>query len=461
MSATFSLTTTQRRFLFVCLFALLAFVPWWGGEHPPRNAESHNNVLENEVSHVNVFNRLVPTATTPASFSANHSTKCERLHLRASRTRHALYCPFSVNMGLTNQMMMFAQCVLSAWRYAGGADVYFEHKLQLGTIYDVYNIAAFAKFVKHTLGVTVRVACPPANHSLDGIDFVPWFRNMKFHKRYLPTTPYRLWMVPNGFAVGFFSRVVVLPFVDFVVQHPSPTVTRLANNMIMSRGFPFDFGVHARIEKEDAFALLGVRRMRKGVRGFNSTLAAYLLPHSSLAASSTSVMVYVTGQRARKYQPFSWAVPVCKDNFTSPSDVTRYLSGVTHYNQDSKTKTTADWGPCPLKRPMPPLCASLTNTTAAMVDFIVLSKVKRALSAHFSSFGYMLNALRCATNRTTLMYDKLFNLMINTTCRDVEPYTLDLNPLLRNISRWELYDPTARRMPARKVAFPNMNSFKK
>eukprot|EP00760_Papus_ankaliazontas_P018390 PhM_4_TR17475/c0_g1_i1/m.33074 len=88
--------------------------------------------------------------------------ECERI-LVFRQEEPAIYCPLAYNMGLTNIMTTYARCILAAWRYADAVDVYLPLELQLGTIHDLFDVAALRREVHRVLGVTLHVGCTPSD----------------------------------------------------------------------------------------------------------------------------------------------------------------------------------------------------------------------------------------------------------------------------------------------------------
>eukprot|EP00760_Papus_ankaliazontas_P002894 PhM_4_TR11322/c1_g1_i2/m.51705 len=163
-----------------------------------------------------------------------------------------------------------------------------------------------------------------------------------------------------------------------------------------------DWAVHARIES-DAYTVMGARAATNRVWLFKTMLQRHYAQVVRKRRSKSSCLYVTYGQLSHIRFEAKDNVPLCnKKTFVSSSDVLEHLTATTFYDFRSGRE-------CTMAVPQAPQCATLTNTSGALVDFAVLMSAPNAILSAFSSFGDMLFFLRCSLSLNSTMYGTSFS----------------------------------------------------
>lgn len=303
-----------------------------------------------------------------------------------------IVCPWSDYMGLTNMILNMLECLLLA-SVAGCGDgqfvAYIPYTVQHGTILDLFHSSALTS-LEHTLHIRISLFCrgeiamiPQWN--VTHRQNVTLLRGKACGKKTL--------RIQSAFELDLFPPHDIVPHFHTLLKMPSELVRNAVKKIQSGLGRPY-IGIHLRLEP-DVWALMDYWSMSTtSVHPhlfFNTTFVNFVNKH--LNATQKSWSMYGT------YRTSGGVGLLLRDKSDFIDEGS--MNATTSYTIDNRVVT-------------------ISNSTAALVDFIVVWESNVALVARYSSFGTYLRDLRCVRRGRfvgpTFEYGK--DLSVRDPCED-------------------------------------------
>eukprot|EP00760_Papus_ankaliazontas_P000365 PhM_4_TR10057/c0_g1_i4/m.42433 len=369
-------------------------------------------------------NRSLLNPANPKNSSAvsenfvDNAEYCVNITPNASIGATGLFCPAPKFAGFMNMLMTYTYCVYIAWHFAQVTDVYLPLLHHAAPIHTLLDLEPARREVLRVMGIRLRVACPISAATLEAnfveVPFRSTYKNRAVRSRFdalRKKHPRQNFVWHYVFNVGrrMYPPSTVIPFIHLLVQRPVPIVDRLSRNILAKA--KYTTGAHSRIEG-DTVAIVGIGeknqlRFTRFKRMFEQYVAESLADRSH--APNGKITVYST------YFGHGADLSVYGD---IPRDAVTIWNKATILSQpemDSITaQVTTEGRPCAKEEEADHrgmlACATLTNSTSALIDFLVMSSLPHAVVSAFSTFGQFVAVNRCTKGLTTRSYTDVYDL---------------------------------------------------
>eukprot|EP00759_Apiculatamorpha_spiralis_P045171 PhF_6_TR4205/c0_g1_i1/m.5654 len=304
------------------------------------------------------------------------------------RVGGGLVCPHEGYMGFTNIVLNIAKCIQLASKVStacgGGITLLFlPVRVQHGTIYDLFKPSVWEIF-RNQYNVTIHFYCQDSNAALLKQQFPllnvsssNYVGSCLHHQRHHHVirdafTAYK------GDDVSTTSQIV-LTLMKHVASSPGLYAQTIMDKLIQhshnnnNNGYT---GMHLRFER-DAWILFTSPHMSRFLSvedklvELDAELCKQMIPHREVW--------YGTGTTLR--HAWSFALGNRKNVFLYKRELINERAVSTPFVAPSWRNKT--------------VMIEVTNSTGALIDFLVVLHSKRAVVAKYSSFGQQIKALRC------------------------------------------------------------------
>ena len=268
----------------------------------------------------------------------------------------ALVCPPLGYMGLTNILATVIDCALASAHMCGHVNVYLSMKVQHGSFFDLFNSSAIGA-LERNLSVRILFYCSDGEE-----DSFPVVTNVTECRAFKGPT-----VLEDARSLHLFSQVVYhVPYMWMLLQHPSDTVARFVRRVQDGIGGPY-VGIHERFES-DVWALT---KFRTAVEIFYTTTLPRLLD-----------ALVLTHPNVRSWYTTGGNTPLADRGFRLKSEFI------------DVGKLSAPFIAFPRGRSRDGRRMNVTNSTGALVDFLLVMGAAASLSARYSKFGSLLCSIR-------------------------------------------------------------------
>ena len=318
------------------------------------------------------FDTATPTST--ATPQPDDRIVCAPIDAR----RPALVCPPLGYMGLTNILATVIDCALASAHFCQHIDVYLSIKVQHASFFDLFSSSAI-RALERNLSVRIFFYCD--DEIFYRVDRFPVVPNVKDCRTFKGPT---VWEDARQLHL-FSERVYHVPYMWMLLQHPSAAVARFVRRVQDGIGGPY-VGIHERFES-DVWALT---KFREPVEYFYKTTLQKL--SDVLVVTHPNVRAwYTTGGNMSR--PADWGFRL-KSEFIDVGLLSAPFLAVPRHGGGRRM-------------------ANVTNSTGALVDFLVVMGAAVSLSARYSKFGSLLCNIRqrylpVSPTYTYVWFEKLF-----------------------------------------------------